>query len=134
MPPLTPRTMRAIAPLSRALAASVTGPGSCSALDRLGGDQTLVDLTERDRHRLLVDLAVDQRADVLEQALLELGVVGVDLAGALGRVDDQGVLGVGLGEQVVDRRGGGCRRGGGGCRNRGGHLFCEMEFLVNGGA
>ena len=41
------------------------------------------------------DVGLDQRADVLEQALAELGVVGVDLAGALGGVDDQAVLGVG---------------------------------------
>ena len=43
-------------------------------------------------------------ADVLEQALAELGVVGVDLAGTLGAVEHQLVLAVGLLEQVVDRR------------------------------
>ncbi len=49
----------------------------------------------RDRQRLLVHVGLDQRADVLEQALAELGVVGVDLARALGGVDDQAVLRVG---------------------------------------
>ena len=63
-----------------------------------------VDLAQGDRQRLLLHVGLDQRADVLEQALAELGVVGVDLAGPLGGVDDQGVLGVGLLEQLVDRR------------------------------
>jgi hypothetical protein len=45
------------------------------------GEQTLVDLAQRDRQRLLVDLGLDERADVVEQALLQLRVVGVDLPG-----------------------------------------------------
>src|SRR3954453_18887959 len=44
------------------------------------GQQTLVDLAERDRQRLLLGSGVDQRADILQQALGELAVVGVDLA------------------------------------------------------
>ena len=47
-------------------------------------------------------MGVHERADVLEQALAQLGVVGVDLARTLGAVQDQLVLAVGLGEQVVD--------------------------------
>ena len=47
---------------------------------------------------------LDQRADVLQQALAELGVVVVDLTGALGRVDHQRVLRAHLAEQIVDGR------------------------------
>src|SRR5215217_2151614 len=80
------------------------------------GQQTLVDLTERDRQGLLLRRGVDQRADVLQQALGELAVVGVDLARALGGEDHQAVLAAGALEQLVDRRvgdalGGGCDSG-----------------------
>src|SRR3954464_6564881 len=68
------------------------------------GQQALVDLAERDRERVLLGCGVDQRADVLEQALGELAVVGVDLTGALGGEDDQAVLAAGALEQLVDRR------------------------------
>src|SRR3954470_4121217 len=94
MPPLTPRTTR-IGCSSRF---GVSGRGGRR------GQQAPVDLTQRDRHRLLVDLGLDERADVVEQALLQLGVVGVDLTGALGGVDDERVLRVGGGQEVVDRR------------------------------
>src|SRR4051812_21089012 len=71
---------------------------------RLGGQQTGVDLPHRDRQRLLLRRGLDQGADVLQQTLAELAVVGVDLAGALGREDHQRVLRRGLVEQLVDRR------------------------------
>ena len=45
--------------------------------------QALVDLAESDRQRLLLVLVFDQRADVLQQALVELGEVRVDLTGAV---------------------------------------------------
>src|SRR5689334_23058469 len=48
-------------------------------------------------------MRLDQRTDVLQQALAELRVVGVDLPSALGSEDHQGVLRVDRGEQVVDR-------------------------------
>src|SRR5665213_4543680 len=73
-----------------------------SGLDRLGGQQPAVDFAQGDGERLLVRVRLDERPDVFEQALTELGVVRVDLPGALGRVDDQGVLGVGDLEQVID--------------------------------
>src|SRR5689334_23878589 len=110
MPPPTPRTTRADP------TASVTGSLLGSGL---GGHQTLVDLAEGDGQRLLADLGLHQRADVVEQALLELAVVGVDLTGALRRVDDQGVLAVGRLEQVVDRRVGDAD----GVRHGSGHAF-----------
>jgi hypothetical protein len=44
------------------------------------GEQALVDLAQGDGERLLLRGGVDQRADVLQQALGELAVVGVDLA------------------------------------------------------
>src|SRR4051794_7577417 len=75
------------------------------------GQQTLVDLAQRDGEGLLLRGGVDQRADVLEQALGELAVVGVDLASALGGEDDQAVLAAGALEQLVDRRVGGALRG-----------------------
>src|SRR3954467_5650849 len=67
-------------------------------------EQATVDLAQRDRERLLARARLDERADVLEQALAQLGVVVVDLAGTLGRVDHQRVLRADLLEQVVDRR------------------------------
>src|SRR4051812_43706148 len=84
------------------------------------GQQTLVDLAQRDGEGLLLRGGVDQRADVLEQALGELAVVGVDLTRALGGEDDQAVLAAGALEQLVDRRVGDGLRGGGGPRARGG--------------
>src|SRR5918994_5329632 len=100
MPPPTPRTTRL--PL-RAVAGAVAG-GSCATttarsdlglgVDLLRGQHAGVDLAHGDRQRLLVDVGLDQGSDVLQEPLAELGVVGVDLAGALGRVDDQAVLGV----------------------------------------
>ena len=72
--------------------------------DRLGAEQALVDLPQGDRQRLLLHVGLDQRPDVLQQVLAQLRVVAVDLARTLGREDDQAVLGVGAGEQVVDRR------------------------------
>src|SRR5215207_11266393 len=68
------------------------------------GQQTLVDLAQGDREGLLLRSGVDQRADVLQQALGELAVVGVDLPRALGGEDHQAVLAAGALEQLVDRR------------------------------
>src|SRR3954452_14717755 len=73
-------------------------------LDGLGRQQTRVDLAQGDRERLLVDVGVHQRTDVLKQALTELRVVRVDLAGPLGRVDHEAVLRVRGLEELVDRR------------------------------
>ncbi len=77
-------------------------------------EEISVDFTQRDGQRLFLQTGLDQRSDVFEDAVTELVVVVVDLARALGRVDDQGVLGRGAFEQLVDRRVGdaerGCRR------------------------
>src|SRR3954471_12259865 len=81
------------------------------------GQQTLVDLAQRDGEGLLLRGGVDQGADVLEEALGELAVVGVDLARALGGEDDQAVLAAGALEQLVDRRGGGALGGRGDSRH-----------------
>ena len=43
-------------------------------------------------------------SDILQQPFTELGEVGVDLTGALGGVDHQGVLRVCALEQIIDRR------------------------------
>src|SRR4051794_13518843 len=83
------------------------------------GQQALVDLAQGDGEGLLLRGGIDQRADVLQQALGELAVVGVDLPRALGGEDDQPVLAAGALEQLVDRRGGGGPGGGRGPRHRG---------------
>src|SRR4030088_1210447 len=84
-----------------------TRPGrnvSRSGLRLLRAHQSLADLAQCDRERLLLDAGLDQRADVLEQALTELGVVGVDLPRPLRRHDDEAVLAVHHIEQIVDGR------------------------------
>jgi hypothetical protein len=53
-------------------------------------------ISRADRQRLLLRCGIHQRSDVLQQALAELAVVGVDLPGALRREDHEGVLRLGL--------------------------------------
>src|SRR5699024_9250283 len=72
-------------------------------VDLADREQALVDLAQGDRERLLLVLDVHEGADELEQALGELRVVRVDLAGALGAVQDQGVLRVDGLQETVDR-------------------------------
>src|SRR3954447_23818089 len=79
----------------RELASGGGQGGPSSVLAGGVGQQTLVDLAQRDRQGLLLRGGVDQRADVLQQALGELAVVGVDLARTLGGEDDQAVLAAG---------------------------------------
>src|SRR5690349_200769 len=107
MPAPTPSTMRAgMFPARR----------QGSALGRLhGGQQPPPDLAERDRQGLLLHAGFDQRPDVLQQALAELGVVGIDLPRPLGRDDDEAVLAVDDVEQVVDGRVGDAVRSGIAC-------------------
>src|SRR5437879_2554132 len=99
MPPPTPRT-------TRDLLTGLLATLRADALSLTFGvfEQAAVDLAKRDGQRLLARARLDQRADVLQQALAELGVVVVDLAGALGGIDRQRVLGADLLEQVIDRR------------------------------
>src|SRR6185312_8027125 len=101
MPPETPRTT-----FTTVQARPDGTRGSGEVRGRLVGllrdQQALVDLAQGHRQRLLLHVGLDERADVLQQALAELRVVGVDLAGALGRVDHQGVLRVRCLQQVVD--------------------------------
>src|SRR4051812_49955283 len=111
MPPATPSRTRGAA---RAVTEADMRPALFDALGVL--EQAGLDLAHRDRQRLLARAGLDERADVLQQALAELRVVVVDLPGALGGVDHQRVLRRHLVEQVVDRRGRGalrCRAGGG---------------------
>src|SRR5258708_39892855 len=75
-----------------------------SGLRRLGCEQSLADLAQRDRKGLLLDARLHERADILKQALAELGVVGVALPRALGRHDNQAVLAVHDLKQIVNRR------------------------------
>jgi len=64
----------------------------------------LAGLAQGDRQRLLLHAGLDKRPDVLEQALAELRVVGVDLARPLRGQDHQPLLAVYDLEQLVDRR------------------------------
>src|SRR4051794_41155634 len=114
MPPLTPRTTcRPFMP----------GGRSDLRFELLERQRVLVDLTQGHRQRLLLHVGRYERADVLEQTLAELGVVGVDLPRALGGVDDERVLALDLVEQLVDGRVGDAL-GIGGCA---GHAYL---FLV----
>src|SRR5918995_3906168 len=107
MPPETPRTTREVtarlASLRGVAGSGLSSSGLGGGVDVLAGQEVVVDLAERDRERLLLHVGLEERADVLEQALTELGVVGVDLTGALGAVQHELVLGVRLLQQVVDR-------------------------------
>src|SRR3954466_13826182 len=67
-------------------------------------DEVAVDLAQGDRERLLLRGGLDERAYVLEQALTELAVVGVDLTRPLRGDDHQRVLRLGAVEQLVDGR------------------------------
>src|SRR5688572_29159472 len=154
MPPETPRTTLTVivglASLRGVAGSSLSGGGLGGGVDVLAGQEVVVDLAERDRERLLLHVGVDERADVLEEPLAELGVVGVDLAGTLGAVEHQLVLAVGLAEQVVDRgvgdalcgdggrSHGGCaslvRSGGNGSNHQGYQLLgCSVNFVVDDG-
>src|SRR5438445_12586620 len=119
MPPATPRTMRLTASMMGAARRfhlpeppvewpvtrrSVGLTAVRRAVYRLELDEVAVDLAQRDAERLLLGQGLDERTDVLEQALTELAVVGVDLPGALGGDDHQGVLGRRALEQLVDGR------------------------------
>src|SRR6266576_114432 len=79
-------------------------PDAPSALDGLDVKHVLLDLAKRDGQRLLLAAGLHQRPDVLEQALSELRVVGVDLPCALRGHDHQPVLAVHDIKELVDRR------------------------------
>src|SRR5262245_49373240 len=100
------------------------------SFSRLELDQVAVDLTQGDGQRLLLRRCLDQRANVLEQTLTELPVVGVDLPGPLRRDDDERVLGLRALEQLVDRRVGNAFGRGHGC----GHVsaFLSVRLIVFG--
>src|SRR3954465_9834481 len=90
MPPLTPRRMRAMSPPSR-------GSAAVAVLDLAARD-----FLESDRE-VVLRARVDHRGrELLERALAEVVVVGVDLAGALGGHDHARVRGVDVVEKLVD--------------------------------
>src|SRR5580692_5682684 len=97
MPAPTPRITRADAGMA---ASGWYG----SAFGGLDVEQPLLDFTERDGQRLLLAARLDQRADVLQQPLAQLGVIRVDLPCALRGHDHQPVLAVHDLEKLVDRR------------------------------
>src|SRR5207245_8246577 len=83
MPPVTPSSTRRPA----------SGLLDANSLRPLGVDVAIGDLLQGDRQRLVLQAAgLDERRHELAAALSELAVVGVDLTGALGGEDDQGVL------------------------------------------
>src|SRR5271170_3595115 len=97
MPAPTPR-------MTRADAGMAASGSPRSAFDDLDVEQPLLDLTQRDGQRLLLAARLDQRADVLQQPLAELGVIRVNLPCALRGHDHQPVLAVHDIEKLVDRR------------------------------
>src|SRR5579862_8719574 len=101
MPAPTPRTTRAGIFVGLASWAS---RASRSAFRGLDGEQAFLDLAERDGQRLLLAARLHQRADVLQQPLTELRVIGVDLPCALRGHDHQPVLAVHDIQKLVDRR------------------------------
>src|SRR3954453_17549884 len=101
MPPATPSRTRGRVPST----SPRPGRRARALLGALGVlEEAGLDLAHGDGQRLLARARLDERADVLEQALAELRVVVVDLPGPLGGVDHQRVLRRDLVEQVVDRR------------------------------
>src|ERR1700753_529597 len=99
MPPETPTTIRL---------RSIYPPGLLLALGVL--EQIGVNLARGDGQRLLLQSRLDQRTNVLEDALAELVVVVVDLAGPLRGGDHQGVLAPDAVQQLVDGRVGDAQR------------------------
>src|SRR5712691_10700464 len=88
MPPVTPRTTRAMA---RALA--LVGVLDLALGDLLEGHGQVV-----------LGARLDERRELVERALTELVVVVVDLPGTLRGDDDQRVARVDIVEQLVDTR------------------------------
>src|SRR6204780_189790 len=97
MPAPTPK-------MTRAGAGTAASGSAGSAFNDLDVEQPLLDLTERDGQRLLLAAGLDQRADIIQQPLAELGVIRVDLPCALRGHDHQPVLAVHDLEKLVDRR------------------------------
>src|ERR1035441_2729351 len=98
MPAPTPRMMRICA------ARLYSWPVSRSGLRLLRPDEPFADLAQRYGQRLLLDPGLDERSHVFQQALAELGVVGIDLPGPLGRHDHEAVLAVHHFEEIIDGR------------------------------
>src|SRR3954452_10197067 len=106
MPPLMPTTILMMGPAG--YRRRPAAPGGCrrarGSLRAREAELVLVDLAQRDRQRLFVDGGLDERADVVEEAaLVEVGVVVVDLPSALRGEDYEAVLRVHLRQQLVDR-------------------------------
>src|SRR6204780_4833269 len=97
MPAPTPK-------MTRAGAGTAASGSAGAAFNALAVEQPLLDLTERDGQRLLLAAGLDQRADILQQPLAELGVIRVDLPCAFCGHDPQPVLAVHDLEKLVDRR------------------------------
>src|SRR5204863_6579769 len=93
MPPLTPTSTRAMPP---------PWPGTTSAVVVL--DLARFDFLEGDREVVLGAGVDHRRRELVEGALAEVVVVGVDLAGPLGGHDHAGVVGVDDLEEAIDAR------------------------------
>src|SRR6478736_6079378 len=92
-----------VCPRGPTSSSSGASPASRGLFGATKAQLVLVDLVHRDGQRLVLDGRVDERADVVEEvALVQVGVVVVDLARALGREDHELVLRVDLLEQAVD--------------------------------
>src|ERR1700712_5691874 len=119
MPPATPTTtrLRSFITVLRPRGTCLRG-GLALALGVL--EQVAVNLAHGDRQRLLLESRLDERTNVLEDAVAQLVVVVVDLARPLRGEDHQRVLAGCTGQQLVDRRVGDAQRRGLGVGGGGG--------------
>src|SRR5437870_9684697 len=93
MPPLTPTSTRAM-----------RRPPARDYLSGVVLDLARFDFLERDREVVLGAGVDHRRRELVEGALAEVVVVGVDLAGPLGGHDHAGVVGVDDLEEAIDAR------------------------------
>src|SRR5262249_13542214 len=93
----------AIPPATPRITAGAPATGELP-LDGVGDQGAGGGLAHGDGQRRFLAGGPHPRPDMRQQALTELAVVGVDLAGPLGREDHQRVLGRTLLEQLIDRR------------------------------
>jgi hypothetical protein len=74
--------------------------GWFEVLDR---QKTFVDLSKGDRQRLLVYVGFDKRSYVFQKTLAQLRVIGIDLSGTFGRIEDEAVFRAALVKKFVNR-------------------------------
>src|SRR5699024_1154231 len=69
-----------------------------------GGQQAVVNFAQRNGQGLFLYFGLYERTDILQEALTELGVVGIDLPGTTGGIDHQRILRIGRFKQLINGR------------------------------